>query len=226
MAGKQNGHKGVAESGQAIEVIPVDELHIDPANVRRHPDKNMAAIKASLARFGQQHPIVIDANNVVRAGNGRLEAMRELGWATVNCVRSELAPIDLMAFSLADNHSGELAEWDFEGLGATLRALKSEEFDLSTIGFTDEEVDGLFGRRADESGDVVDDPQAEWQGMPECENGDESPHRTLIVHFATPEAVAEFAGLIGQQFADGAKYIWHPRLKLQHPSATPYVDEP
>jgi DNA modification methylase/ParB-like chromosome segregation protein Spo0J len=129
----------------AVEVVAVADLHIDPANVRRHPERNMAAIKASLARFNQVKPIVIDGNNVVRAGNGTLEAARELGWATIKCVRSDLCGADMVAYSVADNRSAELAEWNEDALGATLRALQDEDFDLDAVGFTDAEVDALFG---------------------------------------------------------------------------------
>lgn len=72
----------------AVETIACADLHLDPANVRKHPERNIAGIKASLARFGQVKPIVIDENNVVRAGNGTLEAARGLGWATIQCVRT------------------------------------------------------------------------------------------------------------------------------------------
>jgi len=67
-----------------IESIDINEIHADPANVRRHPERNLASIKASLARFGQQRPIVVDGNGVVRAGNGTLEAARQLGWTEIN----------------------------------------------------------------------------------------------------------------------------------------------
>jgi hypothetical protein len=137
----------------AVEVIAVADLHIDPANVRRHPERNMAAIKASLARFDQVKPIVIDANNVVRAGNGTLEAARELGWATIKCVRSDLCGADMVAYSVADNRSAELAEWNEDALGATLRALQDEDFDLDAVGFTDAEVDALFAGAGDGIGD-------------------------------------------------------------------------
>ncbi|MGA1718738.1 MAG: ParB N-terminal domain-containing protein, partial [Aquiluna sp.] len=43
-----------------IEEIPIAELDLDPANVRQHDEKNLAAIKSSLKRFGQQKPIVVD----------------------------------------------------------------------------------------------------------------------------------------------------------------------
>jgi hypothetical protein len=145
----------------AVEVIAVADLHIDPANVRRHPERNMAAIKASLARFNQVKPIVIDANNVVRAGNGTLEAARELGWATIKCVRSDLCGADMVAYSVADNRSAELAEWNEDALGATLRALQDEDFDLNAVGFTDAEVDALFGASGDASAEEDGDGEAD-----------------------------------------------------------------
>ena len=52
------------------ELVKIETLVFDPANARKHGEKNLAAIKSSLQRFGQQKPIVVDANGVVRAGNG------------------------------------------------------------------------------------------------------------------------------------------------------------
>ena len=49
------------------ESIRIDHLNLDPANTRAHPPRNIEAIKASLARFGQQKPVVIDPDNVVIA---------------------------------------------------------------------------------------------------------------------------------------------------------------
>jgi ParB-like chromosome segregation protein Spo0J len=61
-----------------VHDIPVGELHNDPANVRKHGEQNLAAIKASLTRFGQQKPIVVNRDGVVVAGNGTLMAARAL----------------------------------------------------------------------------------------------------------------------------------------------------
>lgn len=69
------------------ETVSIDSLVFDPANVRKHPEKNLATIKASLLRFGQQKPIVVDANGVVRAGNGTLAAAKALGWKEIRIVR-------------------------------------------------------------------------------------------------------------------------------------------
>ena len=103
-----------------IEHLPIADLSEDPANARRHGERNLEQIKASLRRFGQQKPIVVDAANVVRAGNGTLAAARALGWTTIAAVRSELAAADLSAYAIVDNRSAELAEWDAEVLSATL----------------------------------------------------------------------------------------------------------
>ena len=109
------------------ETIQIKELLPDPANARLHSAKNIEAIKASLRRFGQQKPIVIDADNIVRAGNGTLVAATALGWEEIECVRSELTGTEMTAFAIADNRSAELAEWDYEVLGQVLAALQEEE---------------------------------------------------------------------------------------------------
>ncbi len=59
-----------------VLTIAIDQLHPDPANARRHPQRNLDALMGSLLRFGQQKPLVIDANNIVRAGNGTLAAAK------------------------------------------------------------------------------------------------------------------------------------------------------
>jgi ParB-like nuclease domain len=64
----------------AIKRVPIDSLHLDPANARLHPETNLDAITASLKRFGQAEPLVVQAGTSrVIAGNGRLVAMKELG---------------------------------------------------------------------------------------------------------------------------------------------------
>jgi ParB-like chromosome segregation protein Spo0J len=115
--------------------LALSTLLPDPANARRHPQRNMDAIIASLKRFGQQKPVVIDANNIVRAGNGTLAAAKALGWKEIVCVRSELPVSELSAYAVADNRTGELAEWDPDALGAALEGLDASA--LNSLGFDD-----------------------------------------------------------------------------------------
>ena len=137
------------------ESIPIAELHQDPANVRRHGARNIAAIKASLQRFGQQKPIVVDADNVVRAGNGTLAAAIELGWSAVDCVRSDLGGVELTAFAIADNRSAELAEWS-DDLGAMLEQLVADGVQIESVGFTPEEVKTICDLRDSPDFDLPD----------------------------------------------------------------------
>jgi hypothetical protein len=95
----------------------------------------------------------VDANGVVRAGNGTLEAAKALGWKRIAVVRTDLVNTEATAFSLADNRTSELAEWDEAGLAETLRSLQSEDFDLDAVGFTSDDVDDLLKRLANEESD-------------------------------------------------------------------------
>jgi len=115
--------------------IKLNELILDPANVRTHNEKNLESIKGSLKRFGQQKPIVISKDSIVIAGNGTLEAARALGWESLKAVRSHLHGPEITAYGIADNRSGELATWD---MGALIDQLNALECDPVTEGFSAE----------------------------------------------------------------------------------------
>jgi DNA modification methylase len=129
----------------AVEYVDIGSVTLDPANVRAHSPKNLEAIKGSLRRFGQQKPIVVSAAGTVAAGNGTLTAARELGWTTVAIIRTNLGGVELAAYGIADNRSGELAEWDLEALGQTLAGLQVDGVDLEEIGFTDADLAEMIG---------------------------------------------------------------------------------
>lgn len=122
----------------------ISELYSDPANVRTHDEKNIAAIAESLKRFGQQKPIILDKSGVVRAGNGTLEAAKRLGWEEIICCVSDLVSTEMIAYAIADNRSAELAEWDKAQLALLLEELKynNEELMLAT-GFTDKDIEEI-----------------------------------------------------------------------------------
>lgn len=163
-SGQPGGEVGAAGLDYIAEplrplAVPIGELNADPANARRHPDHNLAAIEASLRRWGQRFPIVVQRQGmVVRAGNGRLEAARRLGWTHLAAVVVDEDSVEATAFALADNRSSELAEWDDEALAALLQSLPTDvptgfsEGDLEALlaelnpvasGDTSEQLDGL-----------------------------------------------------------------------------------
>jgi len=131
--------------------ISVDKLLSDPANVRKHDERNIDAIKASLQKFGQQKPIVVDKNGIVVAGNGTLEACKQLGWKDISVVETELVGADATAFAIADNRTSELAIWDDDALAQTLASLQDDDsIDVLVSGFTAKEIDDLIGKTADD----------------------------------------------------------------------------
>ena len=106
----------------AVDIGTISE---DPANLREHDERSLAALEASLRAFGQQKPIVVDGRGVVIAGNGTLAAARRLGWKRVAAIRSELAGVERVGFAIADNRIGELSVWRRE-LGQVLGELPRE----------------------------------------------------------------------------------------------------
>lgn len=140
-----------------VKSVAIKQLLSDPANVRSHDERNLQAIASSLKRFGQQKPIVIDVNNVVRAGNGTLEAAKSLGWEFISVVVTDLAGADAVAYAIADNRTAELASWDDELLRSVLQELQSDKALFEATGFSDDDLGEMF--RDDEleaiNGDVV-----------------------------------------------------------------------
>ena len=187
-----------------IEKIKVADLSEDPANARKHSERNIAAIVSSLRRFGQQKPIVIDKSNVVRAGNGTLQAAMQLGWETVACVRTELMGGEATAYGIADNRTSELAEWDESVLSALLQGIVIEDEDLLiATGFDESDMEKLIGAE-------VLDNDSEYVGMPEFEN-DEVKEVCLIVYFASDEDKEQFSVKVCQAVSKQTRFVWYPK---------------
>src|ERR1044071_7555502 len=107
-----------------IRHVRLDELHQDPANARQHGERNMEAIRGSLTRFGQAEPLVVQKRSGrVIGGNGRLEAMRALGWNECDVVEVELDDVQATALGIALNRAGDLADWNLPALGSLLESL-------------------------------------------------------------------------------------------------------
>ena len=123
------------------ETVPIESISPDPANARSHGERNLEAIRDSLRAFGQQKPIVVDSRGIVIAGNGTLEAARRLGWTEIAIVRTELEPAQATAFGIADNRTGELAEWNDEVLRSLLDTLEDEMLEI--LAFDPKEIEAL-----------------------------------------------------------------------------------
>ena len=109
------------------EIVPYE-------NNARFNDGAVGYVKNSIKEFGFQQPIVVDKDNVIIAGHTRYKAARELGMKTVpTIVADNLTEEQVKAYRLADNKTGEIAEWDFDKLFEEISGI--EEIDMSDFGF-------------------------------------------------------------------------------------------
>jgi ParB family chromosome partitioning protein len=156
-----------------IETVLIDAISPDPANARKHGRRNIDAIQASLRRFGQQKPIVVDSGGTVRAGNGTLEAAKALGWTHIQIVRSDLPALELTAYAITDNRTAELAEWDTEIL-----ARLAGGGELGDVGFEQDELNMLAGVEREKDPDQADTISQSFEVVIECR--DEAQQRELF----------------------------------------------
>ena len=148
----------LGSSSLAIRRVPISSLAPDPSNPRLHGPRNLDAIIASLRRFGQAEPLVVQAGTGrVVAGHGRLLAMKQLGWAECDVVELPLDDLAATSLNVALNRSAELAEWDEPVLAKLLEQLRSED-QLEGVGFSNNEIDKLLAEMADATPAEVDDP--------------------------------------------------------------------
>jgi ParB-like chromosome segregation protein Spo0J len=128
----------------AVEYLPITSLRPWPHNVRTHSNKQIHQIANSMREFGFTNPILIDSDNVIVAGHGRVEAAKLLGFSKVPTIRLEhLTPQQKRAYIITDNRLAENAGWDPDILKIEFQQLAVEEleFDLEITGFDSAEID-------------------------------------------------------------------------------------
>lgn len=128
----------------AVRWLPVAALEPDRRNARIHPEGQVRRIADSIEAFGFNVPVLIDGENRVVAGHGRLLAARRLGLGEIPTIALDhLGEAERSAFMIADNRLAELASWDMGRLGEELEELKrlKVDFDLSATGFEMAEID-------------------------------------------------------------------------------------
>lgn len=172
----------------------------------RNPRKNDSAVEAvvqSIEQFGWQQPIVVDAHRVIIIGHTRYKAAVKMGleWVPVH-VAKDLSPEQVKALRIADNKSGEIAEWDLDLLPLELSDLRTAEFDISTLGFSSSELAKILKGIDDPLGDKDLDEVPPEPENPITVDGDiwkMGTHRLLCGDATKPEC---YAALMGPDRAD------------------------
>ena len=173
--------------------VPLSSLNLDPSNARVHGEKNLAAIKSSLAQFGQREPVVVQrAGMIVRAGNGTVQAARALGWSEIAAVVIDDDNATAVQFAIADNRTAELAEWDPDTLALLLGEMDAAA--QAGVGFEPSDVDKLLRELQP---DLQDDEVPELPEVAVTKPGDLwvlGDHRLLCGDSTDPANVARLLG--------------------------------
>ena len=159
---RSNSLKNKLKDNASLAIVHrrIAELKPDPANPRRHSRRQIRQIADSIRGFGFNVPVLIDRENHVVAGHGRLSACAELGWTEVPTIcLDHLTPAQVRAFRIADNRLTEISSWDNRLLAEQLKELSLEglDFSIEVIGFDMGEIDFRIAALEDPS-EADDDP--------------------------------------------------------------------
>jgi DNA modification methylase len=156
-----------------IEKIPLVDLIPYVNNSRTHSDEQVAQIAASIKEFGFNNPVLIDKEDGIIAGHGRVMAARKLGLTEVPCVRLEhLTETQRKAYIIADNRLALNAGWNEELLTIELNDLLADGFALEILGFDSDELKGLLDPVKPTEGLTDEDAVPEVPEEPKTKPGD------------------------------------------------------
>jgi len=125
--------------------IKISSVKPDPKNVRKHNDRNLETIKNSIEVYGQRKPIICNSKTkLIEAGNGLWMAAKELKWTEIAAIFVDNDDQLARAYSLIDNQSALLSDWDLPALKDTLEQLDTGAFDMAKTGFTTDEIEELM----------------------------------------------------------------------------------
>ena len=184
------------------EMVAISALQPYAGNARTHSRRQIKKIAASIQRFGFVNPVLIDENNLIIAGHGRVAAAKQLNWAEVPTLRvAHLNEAEKRAYILADNRLAEEAGWDQEMLAIELQGLIELDFSIELAGFDTSEVDFVLDAQAEANapdqniddevppipaaGDAVTRPGDLWQL---------GPHRLLCADATIPSSYERLLG--------------------------------
>lgn len=188
--------------------------HDNPRQIRKEKAKRLVK---SWHKFNQPDVISIGPDNKIYNGHQRYYVWQAAyGNAFEVAVRIASRPLtkrEWQEFTVM-MHEGTVAEWDFDML-ANWEGV--DVGDLVEWGFEAWQLGGVG------EGDNIDEL---WRGMPEFEQDDCGPVKTISIHFAATSDIATFSELIEQNITDKTKYIWYPEQERKNLKGLLIQDEP
>lgn len=132
-----------------IELIDIEKIKPYPNNPRIN-DQAVDAVAKSIQEFGFKQPVVVDSDMVLVVGHTRWKAAMKLGLKQLpTLIAKDLTPDQVRAYRIADNQTNTLAEWDDKLLLEEIQALSASQFDLGSLGFSDEQLAAITSQGVD-----------------------------------------------------------------------------
>lgn len=159
-----------------MEIVKIKINNLKPYknNAKKHPKEQIEQIKKSIQEFGMNDPIAVwGKDNLIVEGHGRLEALKELGYKEVECIRLDhLTDEERKAYTLAHNKLTMNSDFDFEVLDNELNDIFN--IDMSDFGFIQDNID--WDNVEDLENDNYEEPQHRMLQCPSCHHIDRDIH--------------------------------------------------
>jgi hypothetical protein len=199
--------------------MKLSDLNAAAYNPRKIDGKAMAGLRESLDRFGLVQDIVVNRRNkTIVGGHQRAQALRDAGVEDVPVTLVDLDEPDEKALNIALNNPHIAGEFN-DTLDALLAEVRAE---IGAPDFAALNLEDLFPPEV-QAIEPETNPYDEWEGMPEYEAKDPC-FRKVVVNFDDAEAVQNFFDMIGQDFTDKTKSIWHPKKERRDMAALEYAE--
>ena len=144
-----------------VAQVKIEEIIPYAKNSRTHSDEQISQIAASIKEFGFNQPVLLDGKKGIIAGHGRVLAAKKLGLKTVPTIALEhLSEPQRKAYIIADNKLALNAGWDLDLLDIEMKGLADDGFDLSLIGFDENELASILADKTEGLTDPDEAPEA------------------------------------------------------------------
>jgi hypothetical protein len=195
-------------------------------NPRQSSKAQAQRILRSFERFGQVEIVAIGPNFEVYDGHQRLNALRSLhnDDYELDARQSNRPLTDAERRELVVSlHAGAVGSWDWNAI-SSWNSEELQSWGMDGDALRQWNLDALNLREMIES-DGAQDPNEEWEGMPEFEQEDLTAFKSIHVHFACQADYEAFAELIGQKLSEKVRSIWYPEAKKIDMTDI-YINEP
>ena len=181
---------------------PIERLKPYEDNPRKISDESITSVENSIRKFGFRQPIVANPGGIIIVGHTRFEASKRLALKSVPVHVMDVDDDTARAYRVADNRTGELADWDIPLLSAELKALDDLNVQMQKYGFTEAELEMA---RINDLGVMTGDEEEPWGGDVEGYVSRKKSDPRCIVYFGTPKGKESFFEWLATQDANYRK---------------------